>query len=96
MKGMKSRTRKIKSVEATMAGLTQWYKSAFERLGWMVLAREHGMHDKVTCYKKEIQRLHASLCQKIDKVFDVDKREDLMIMKKNVECLIAHAKKDFK
>jgi hypothetical protein len=74
-----------------MAGLTQWYKSAFERLGWMVLAKEHGIHDKIKSYKMELPRLHQSLCQKIDKVFDEDKRQDLIIMKKNVECLIAHA-----
>jgi hypothetical protein len=96
MKGMKTRTRRSKVPEATMAGLTQWYKSAFERLGWMVLAKEHGMKDKVVCYQKEIQRLHESLCVKIQHVFDEDKRQDLMIMKTNVECLIDHANKDFK
>lgn len=101
MKGMKTRTRKLRKStkaghEATMAGLTHWYKTAFERLGWMVLAKEHGMKDKVVCYQKELQRLCDSICLKIEKVFDEDKRQDLLIMKKNVECLIEHAKKDFK
>ena len=90
------KTRRAKGYEVTMAGLTQWYKSAFERLGWMVLAKEYGMHDKLVSYKHELQRLHGSLCQKIDKVFDEDKRQDLLIMKKNVEYLITHANKDFK
>lgn len=96
MKGMKTKTRKSKGYEATMAGLTHWYKTAFERLGWMVLAKEHGMKDKVVCYQKELQRLCDSICFKLEKVFDEDKRQDLMIMKKNVECLIDHANKDFK
>jgi hypothetical protein len=90
------KTRKSKVHEATMAGLTQWYKSSFERLGWMVLAKEYGMTEKVNAYKKGLQRLHDSLCLKIDKVFDEDRRQDLLIMKKNVECLMAHANKDFR
>jgi hypothetical protein len=89
-------TRKKRTSEATMAGLSQWYKSAFERLGWMVLAKEYGMDDKLIAYKIELQRLHKHLCQKIDKVHDEDKKDDLKIMKTNVECLIAHANKDFK
>jgi hypothetical protein len=90
------KTRRVKEYEPTLAGLIQWYKSAFERLGWMVLAKKHGMKDKVSCYVKELQRLHHSLDQKIKKVFDEDRRQDLTIMKSNVEILLEHAKKDFK
>jgi len=90
------KTKKSRVHEATMAGLTQWYKSSFERLGWMVLAKEYGMTEKIHEYKNGLHRLCDALCLKIDKIFDEDRRQDLLIMKKNVECLIAHVNKDFK
>ena len=32
--------------DATCAGLEKWYTMEFEKLGWMVLAKERGMNEK--------------------------------------------------
>ncbi len=90
------KTRRVKEYEPTLQGIVQWYKSVFERFGWMVLAKEHGMKDKVSCYLKDVRRLHRSLDQKRMSVVDEDTRRDLTLMKSNVELLLEHAKKDFK
>ncbi len=91
------KTRKIpgKCCETTMKGLNSWYKSVFEKLGWMILAKEHGMTDKVKVYVNSIYRIHMAIDQRIKKTSDSDRMEDLRIMKKNVEILLAHVQKDF-
>ena len=85
-----------KCCDATMHGLYNWYKEMFEKLGWMVLAQSRGMTDKIQTYLNSLQRLHMALEQKITKIHDADKKEDLTIMLKNVEELLSHSQKDFK
>lgn len=85
-----------KCCDATMHGLYQWYKEMFEKLGWMVLAQSRGMTDKIQTYLNSLQRLHMALEQKISKIHDADKKEDLTIMLKNVEELLSHSQKDFR
>jgi hypothetical protein len=75
--------------------LNQWYKVEFEKLGWMVLAKSYGMHDKVNMYKKSLKRLHDHIACKIDLMRDEDRRDDLIIMLKNTKVLLDHAHKDF-
>ena len=81
--------------EATFHGLNNWYKEMFEKLGWMVLAKSYGnMNDKLVSYKKTLLRLEEKLQCKINSVMDVDRKNDLIIMLKNVIILRAHAQKD--
>jgi hypothetical protein len=82
--------------EATYKGLQKWYKSVFEKLGWMVLAKDQGMTDTVSAYVNSVYRIHMALEQKIPKTEDPDKIEDLQIMLSNVKILLAHVQKDFK
>lgn len=70
-----------------------WYKSTFERFGWMVLANHYKVTDNVTSYKKSLDRLCDSICEKLKTVHDEDNKADLIIMQKNVEILIRHAKR---
>ena len=93
-----NRTRKIPGncCETTFHGLNKWYKSMFEKLGWMVLAKERGMTDKVKAYVNSLYRIHMAIEQKMKKTDDKDKMEDLRIMKKNIQILLAHVQKDFK
>lgn len=97
---MKTKTRKIKipgrCCEATFKGLQQWYKSVFEQLGWMILAKDKGMTDKISVYINSIYRIHMAIEQKIKKTNDLDKKEDLQIMLDNVKILLVHVQKDFK
>ena len=92
------KTRKIPGTccETTFKGLNRWYKSVFEKLGWMVLAHERGMTDKVKVYVNSVYRIHMAIDQKMKKTEDKDRLEDLRVMKKNVQILLVHVQKDFK
>ena len=92
------KTRKIPGTccETTFKGLNRWYKSVFEKLGWMVLAHERGMTDKVKVYVNSVYRIHMAIDQKMKKTEDKDRLEDLRVMKKNVQILLNHVQKDFK
>jgi hypothetical protein len=54
------------------------------------------MKDKVHSYKQSLLRLEDKLQCKIMSVYDIDKKNDLEIMHKNVQILITHVMKDFK
>ena len=82
--------------EMTFYALNCWYKSEFEKLGWMILADNRGFTDKIESYKMSLSRLSKSLMMKIKDVKDVDKKHDLELMHHNVEILIKHVEKDFK
>ena len=79
----------------TICSLKEWYKTEFEKLGWMVLAKSKGMSEKITNYKHSLKHLEHSIEHKITHVHDADNRDDLMIMLDNVRILIKHANKDF-
>ena len=83
-------------VDYTYPGLVKWYHAMFEKLGWMILAKEYGMDDKITTYKNSLQRLKEGLMKKGKDMENHDKSRDLDIMLKNVNILIQHANKDFK
>ena len=80
--------------EATFHSLHHWYVSEFEKLGWMILAKNRNMKDKIDTYLNSLDRLHEALTHKLEHLRDSDKREDVMIMLSNVDILIRHAKKD--
>lgn len=88
------KTRKCKN-DATYVWLNLWFKSEFEKLGWMVLAKHEGQDDKVYAYVNSVQRLYHQLECKIRTTKDHDRKQDLQIMYKNVKCLIDHIHKDF-
>jgi hypothetical protein len=80
-----------------MEWLKVWHQSVFEKLGWMVLANSKGyMNDTVQSYKKSLLSLEDKLQCKINSVHDIDKKNDLKIMHKNIQVLLAHVMKDFK
>lgn len=80
----------------TMESLHDWYKTMFEKLGWMILAKHRKYTDKIAAYKNGIKRLKYELEQKIDQVENQDNKTDLKIMHHNVCLLMEHANKDFK
>ena len=83
------------TVDYTYPGLVKWYHAMFEKLGWMILAKEYGMTDKITTYKNSLQRLKEGILKKNKGMENHDKTKDLEIMLKNVNMLIKHANKDF-
>jgi hypothetical protein len=76
-------------------GLHQWFKSEFEKLGWMVLANELNMHEKIHDYMHSVQRLHDHLECKVHETKDPDRRDNLIIMMNQVKILLKHCKRDF-
>jgi hypothetical protein len=86
---------KFPHVEYTYHGLVKWYHAMFEKLGWMILAKEYGMHDKISTYKHSLERLKDGIIQKHKEMENNDKHKDLEIMLRNVTILIKHAHKDF-
>ena len=91
-KNMKSTN--LECCPATFHGLQHWSKHMFEQLGWMILAKKHGLMDKIHAYKNSLQRLKWSMENKMNTMKDSDKKNDLEIMHKNLLCLIEHAEKD--
>ena len=83
------------TIDYTYPGLVKWYHAMFEKLGWIILAKEHGMTDKVATYKNSLQRLKLGIMKKHKDMENHDKTRDLDIMLKNVNILIQHANKDF-
>lgn len=91
------KTLKIKGCahNPTFDSLQNWYKSAFEQLGWMILAIHFNYTDKVQTYKKNTLLLRDCIAKKYKKMVDPDKKDDLKSMLNNVEILIKHINKDF-
>ena len=95
----KNGTMKAKSIhccEHTFHGIQHWYKSKFEKLGWMILAQKYGYTDKISEYKSSLMRLKQSIEHKLTHIKDSDKKQDLKIMHNNVTTLISHVNNDFK
>ena len=84
-----------KCCHSTMMGLQIWYKKMFEQLGWMVLAKDRGLYDKIAVYKNSVKRLKDSIEMKLEKVKEADRKADLRIMHRDVCCLMEHVHKDF-
>ena len=82
--------------QATTKGLMKWYVNLYEKLGWMVLAKEQGLNFKLDFYKKSIRLLKEKIVCKINSIHDYDKRNDLQIILNNVIVLEKHVTKDFR
>lgn len=80
----------------TYHGLYSWYKLKFEKLGWMLLAKHEGHTAKIKEYKEGINHLKNAIEEKIAHTRDLDKKDDLKILHKNVMVLLKHVEKDFK
>ena len=91
---LREKTKKCKN-DATYVWLNLWFKSEFEKLGWIILAKNKGDHSKVEAYKNNVKRLYNQLECKIKGTRDHDRKQDLMIMLKDVKYLLVHIHKDF-
>ena len=76
--------------DATFYGLHKWEKKMYEKLGWMVLAKNEGNNLKVDSYMDTICRLKAMLMKKMDQVHEKDHKDDLQILY-NDTCILWRA-----
>ncbi len=79
----------------TFCGLQKWYVSLFEKFGWMILAKRDKHNHKIENYKFAVLHLHEALVEKKENTYDIDTKNDLEILKYNIETLINHVKKEF-
>lgn len=79
---------------STYASLHQWFKRMFEQLGWMILASYRGETDKIETYKRSLLRLKNALEERAKYMKDEDKKQDLMILHRDLMRLISHVKMD--
>jgi hypothetical protein len=78
----------------TIQGVHYWYKHLFEHLGWMILAKERGYHDKLFAYKNSVQRLIEGIDNRMSQLNDKDHKKDFEIMKADLIILKKHIEKD--
>jgi len=79
--------------DCTFHGLHEWHKAMFEKLGWMIMAKEHDSPLKFKAYMECIHNFLACVEKKIKNTRDEDRKDDLAILMKNMNCLKECAKK---
>ena len=72
---------------STFHGLQEWYVAMFEKLGWMVLAKEKGYGYKIPVYKKSIQHLLESIKHVMSEYSEADRKHDLAVLHMHTLCL---------
>ena len=80
----------------TMAYINYWFKHVFESLGWMILSMKQGNKNKVIVYFESLNRLYENIVLKISETQNVDTKQDLEIMRGDVETLIKFVNKNLK
>ena len=58
-------------------------------------SKSYGYSDKIHSYKQSVKRLKESLLYKLNHTHDSDKKDDLKVLIKEVDILMAHIEKDF-
>ena len=66
--------------DATFYGLHKWETKMYEKLGWMVLAKNEGNSLKIKAYMETIHRLKDMLMKKMSQVEEKDRKDDLKIL----------------
>ncbi len=77
---------------ATFKGLHKWHAAMFEKVGWMILAKNkcHSKEEaklKLQVYHNSIDKLTEALKKKLEKTKDEDRKGDLEILLKDV-CIL--------
>lgn len=71
----------------TMRNAEDWYKSEFEKLGWMILAKHEKKLAKITQYKINLDGLIKTL-EKLSLTYeDIDRKKDINTMLENTKVL---------
>jgi hypothetical protein len=78
---------KLPPLMGTQSGLDKWHDAMFEKLGWMVLAKEKGLDYKVDAYKKSLERLILMTKHVSSEYESHNRKHDLNVTLLNVMCL---------
>ena len=83
----KTRKHRLPKYAATMDGINEWQEHMFEKLGWMVLAKEKGYDDKIAQYKKGIDHLIKTTEHVKSEYENTNRKHDLKVVLMNIRCL---------
>lgn len=73
--------------DCTFNGLHEWHTYMVQKLGWMIMAKEHNSNLRLEAYLDTIKNLQTCLKKKINDTKDSDRKDDLEILLDNVKCL---------
>lgn len=74
-------------MQRTFGNLENWTKRVFEKFGWMILAIHDKNSDQVNQYLLCINSLIMKIDNKIKITEDIDRKNDLLLLKQQVEYL---------
>ena len=74
----------------TVHGLRKWYAKTFKKFGWMLLAKQWKHELLVKSYVDSVERLRVALKAKADKIIDLERKEELLIMEEHLSVLQKH------
>ena len=80
----------------TIYELQKWAKKDFEKLGWMVLAKENNDNYKLLFYKKSLDHLLDAIANAIEEYDEDDRKHDLMVTWNKVKILRHFVSQKFK
>lgn len=84
---------KLPSLMGTQSGIDKWHDVMFDKLGWMILAKEKGLDYKVEAYKKSLVRLVAMIKHVSSEYESHNRKHDLNVTLLNVMCLKSFVEK---
>jgi hypothetical protein len=85
--GKGGKAEKFPSLMGTQSGIDKWHDVMFDKLGWMILAKEKGLDYKVEAYKKSLVRLVAMIKHVSSEYESHNRKHDLNVTLLNVLCL---------
>ena len=74
-------------IRCTFKGFSEWYAHAFEKFGWMILAKHSNKHESIQCYVEMLLRFNNNLEANIGSFTTEDKIRDLRIIQSHIQFL---------
>jgi hypothetical protein len=82
--------------EVTFLELHKWTKKMFEVFGWMLLAKHNKNILRIDSYLNSLEKLKNQLNNKISKIKNENKKDDLIILLSHIKILSKFANKNLK
>jgi len=80
----RNRTSRLPKYANTLYGLNKWQEYAFEKLGFMVLAKAKGYDSKIAEYKRMLKHLLKSIEHVRAEYQNANRKHDLNVIHMNV------------
>ena len=84
---------RIPELAGTMFGVNRWFRTMYEKLGWIVIAKAKGLNHKVVEYKRNLARLVRMIEQLMSEYMNVNRIHDLRVLHMEAKALLAYVNK---